>query len=1136
MSLKMLSKAGLVVCLIAGVASALMDPDLARRLEDLDNDAMLPVDFVLKEQFDSRVLASMVEGLPKPVRRARVGRILMDFAEEHQRELLAYLEGERAAGNVTDIRPLWLVNAVGCWAKKEVILAVNDRPDVELVYYDKMPVEITPVDLSEFVPGDAVTSVQPNLVVINARGAWAQGYTGQGVVIGVVDTGVRYTHDDLKNHLWTSTVYPNCGFNFASNQYSSGHTGPSPYDTLTPLDYYGHGTHCAGIATADGTYGNGTRDTMGVAPSAKIMSVPVDVYLHTPYPDTSMENNTMEGMQFCVCPKRDTLNGADLITMSLGLITSWLPRYAVWRRAEENILAAGIPHIVAAGNEGSGADKIRTPGNCPPPWPHPANHPTSKTPSAVITVGATDNNDAIASFSSHGPTRTWGSVAPWNDYVYPPGLMDPDVCAPGVNILSTSNSGDRSYTTMSGTSMATPGVAGCVALMLSKNMNLLPRQIDSILEMHAVKDLGRTGKDTVFGSGRINCSLAVAYTPLPRDVGCKVLLAPAGVLDSGTAVTPACSVYNYGNQAETYNVRMRIGTSYDTVANVSSHPAKTSVYVTFPQWTAQARGTWAVTCSTELGGDAVPANDKQSGSVRVRVMDAQCSSLLAPSGVVDLGAVVTPACSVYNSGTDTVTYTVRMKVGTTYDTTAIVTDHPPDEYVFVQFPDWVASVPGTHAVRCSTELAGDLVEPNNAKSGSVFVRTTDAGVLAIVAPVGVVDSGEVITPTAWVKNFGNQPVTVPVVLDIGTTYSDTQQYYIPAGDSVDVTFADWTALELGMHVVRCSTMLAGDMNSANDEKTDSVFVRTIDAGVLSIVAPAGVVDSGQVVTPQAWVRNLGNQPAAIPVLLEIGTTYADTQHTASIAPGDSALVTFADWTALTRGDNAVQCSTMLEHDMYPANNSLAGSVRVRVRDAAVAELVSPTGTVYEDTVIVPSAIVENLGTEQETFAVRLFIGAFYANETTMTVEPGAADTVWFEPWTAESLGTHPVRCSTALAGDVDPANDQVEDSVTVAKRPGVAGYELLPTAFALEPGRPTPFTRYTVIRYALPTASRSRVAVYDVRGRLMRTLVDMHQAAGWYSVVWDGCDQRGRRLAEGIYFCRMAAGDYLGTRRLILAR
>ena len=144
--------------------------------------------------------------------------------------------------------------------------------------------------------------------------------------------------------------------------------------------------------------------------------------------------------------------------------------------------------MIAAGNEGPTARSIRTSADCPPPWPNPANNPTSHAMSAVITIGATDNADAAASFTSIGPSD-WGSISPYNDYAYPPGLMDPDVMMPGVNILSTYNTGNQAYTTMSGTSMATPGAAGVVCLMLSKNPRLTPRQIDSILEMHAVTDL-----------------------------------------------------------------------------------------------------------------------------------------------------------------------------------------------------------------------------------------------------------------------------------------------------------------------------------------------------------------------------------------------------------------------------------------------------------------------------------------------------------------------------------------------------------------------------------------------------------------------------------------------------------------------
>jgi hypothetical protein len=513
--------------------SAQIEPGLIQRLaENRDTTGfrgengsvpIFRVDFYMTAQANALDLDPSLTGLPKPERRARVGRVLMDFASASQQELLTWLRVKEAEGQVTDISPLWIVNAIGCCATRDVIVAVAQRPDVALIYYDLMPCELGEIDLK--ARPEACDGIEPAMVVTNVRGAWNQGYHGENVVLGVVDTGVRYTHLDLRDHLWTSPAYPNCGFNFASYQYRThrSDSGPSPYDTLTPLDYYGHGTHIAGIALADGAWGDGSRDTMGIAPATLLMSLPVDVYLHSPYPDTSMENNTMEGFQFCIRPPRDTLNGADVITTSLGLVSGWLPRYAVWRAMEENVLAAGLPHTIVAGSEGPSARTIRCPACCPPPWPNPANHPTSQASSAVITVGATDNNDNVAPFSSIGPSDMWGNIPPYNDYAYPPGLTDPDVMMPGINIRSTYYTADDAYTDMSGTSMSCPAAAGVVCLMLSRNPALSPREIDSILELYAVRDLGAPGKDNTYGAGRINCSLAVALAAGPVNVGEEIL-------------------------------------------------------------------------------------------------------------------------------------------------------------------------------------------------------------------------------------------------------------------------------------------------------------------------------------------------------------------------------------------------------------------------------------------------------------------------------------------------------------------------------------------------------------------------------------------------------------------------------------
>jgi hypothetical protein len=202
------------------------------------------------------------------------------------------------------------------------------------------------------------------------------------------------------------------------------------------------------------------------------------------------------------------------------------------------------------------------------------------------------------------------------------------------------------------------------------------------------------------------------------DVGCTRILAPTGAFDSGTTVTPACSTYNYGSTTAGYLVRMRIGAGYNQTASVAGHAPGTRVYVTFPTWTATARGGNAVSCSTELAGDMVTANDKQTGAVTVNVHDVGTKILLAPAGTITPGSVVTPACSVFNFGMASESYNVRMKIGTVYDQTAAVAGHTAGATVYVTFPTWTAAA-GTFAVTCSTELAADLVKANDKRTGSV---------------------------------------------------------------------------------------------------------------------------------------------------------------------------------------------------------------------------------------------------------------------------------------------------------------------------------------------------------------------------------------------------------------------------------
>ncbi|OPY27038.1 MAG: Halolysin precursor [Methanocella sp. PtaU1.Bin125] len=316
---------------------------------------------------------------------------------------------------------------------------------------------------------DNVKYVEPNIVfhaildeaspIIGAPQVWDLGYTGKGVTVAVVDSGIDGTHPDFKGRI--------TGF----KDYVAGKT--SAYDD------FGHGTHCAGIIGGSGAASDGRY--RGVAPEVSLVGVKV-----LGKDGSGSLDNILAGINYAA------QTNADVISMSLG---SNQHSQAI-DDAVTKAVKAGKVVVCAAGNSGPGAKTI----GCP-----------ADTPDA-LTVGATDKSDAIASFSSRGPTRD--------------GRIKPDVSAPGKDIVSCRATGtndgkaiDTYYLSMSGTSMATPMVSGAVALMLQKKPDLTPAQVKDIMEKTA-KQLGSGVPNNNYGYGRISIKNAIDYldgkfTPAP---------------------------------------------------------------------------------------------------------------------------------------------------------------------------------------------------------------------------------------------------------------------------------------------------------------------------------------------------------------------------------------------------------------------------------------------------------------------------------------------------------------------------------------------------------------------------------------------------------------------------------------------
>ncbi len=266
--------------------------------------------------------------------------------------------------------------------------------------------------------------------LVNAPEAWARGYTGQGVVVAVLDTGVDRNHADLAGNIWTNAgEIANDGLDNDGNGYVDDVYGWNfANGNNNTLDGNRHGTHVAGtIAAANNGFG-----ATGVAYNSRIM--PVKVLDDS---GSGSYSGVAQGIRYAVD------NGADVINMSLGGGST----DSAVQSALQYASSRGVIVVMAAGNEGAAQ-----PG-----------YPASSATSWGLAVGAVNSSNQMASFSNRAGSNSSMRY----------------VTAPGVQVYSTLPNGGYGF--LNGTSMAAPHVAGVVALMLSANPNLTDAQVRQII-------------------------------------------------------------------------------------------------------------------------------------------------------------------------------------------------------------------------------------------------------------------------------------------------------------------------------------------------------------------------------------------------------------------------------------------------------------------------------------------------------------------------------------------------------------------------------------------------------------------------------------------------------------------------------
>lgn len=454
------------------------------------------IDFVavMKQQADVSAAATLAT---KDEKGEYVFQILQTTARQTQKPVLQLLQNEQ-----TTYQSFFIINAIYAVGDARLIRMLAERDDIAYIADNpRFPLQLPPNEPDENIIS-ARSAVEWGVQKISADQVWALGYTGQGVVVAGQDTGYDWSHPAIKpkyrgwngtvadhNYNWHDAIHTLSPLNHDSIPSPS--LNPCGLDAKIPCDDDSHGTHTMGTMVGD----DGAGNQIGVAPGARWIGV------------RNMErgwgapNTYIEGFQWFIAPtdinnkNPDSKKAPHVINNSWGCPTQEgcnTSNFNIMNTVVNNVKAAGIVVVVSAGNSGSNCNTVNDP---------------SAIFEGSFAVGATRQNDTIAGFSSRGNVTVDGS-----------GRLKPNVSAPGVSVRSSVPGGG--YSSLNGTSMASPHVAGLVALIISANPKLAGQveKIETIIEQTAKPMLttqncggvsGLSVPNNTYGYGRVDALAAV---------------------------------------------------------------------------------------------------------------------------------------------------------------------------------------------------------------------------------------------------------------------------------------------------------------------------------------------------------------------------------------------------------------------------------------------------------------------------------------------------------------------------------------------------------------------------------------------------------------------------------------------------
>jgi hypothetical protein len=1145
----------IVVSLAGGLWAAELQPGLDKVLQSAPPDSHLSVIVKLFNPNDIAALDQKLhaEKAPLALRHKTVIAALKDNAERTQGPVLARLDRMKDKGEVVGYTAYWIENLIVVLGNSDAILGLASDPAVESIGANFRAELIQPVRGPIRSAYHSSLDHETTTTGQDATGATRVnrelGITGHNRLIGGLDTGVMGSHPALHDR-WRGLTHPlaECWLDLL---------GSSP---AGPTDGHGHGTHTMGTMCGRAIVGNDTN-TVGAAPDAEwIACNAINQGV-----GGGFDQDILDAFQWFTDPdgNPNTMDDVpDVIQNSWGVYDGlgYPSCFSNWNTAITNCEAAGPVVTWSAGNEGPGAQTLRS----------PANYQLS--PTDIFSVGAVDLSLGgnppypIASFSSRGPS----GCAP------NPAAIKPEIVAPGVHVYSSYN--DGTYTYMDGTSMAGPHVAGIVALMREACPDCDAETIKDSLLATAI-DYGTAGDDNTFGHGFVNAYAAVQSvyalawvdgyvtsggSPLP---GARVDV----VNTAYTATTDTSGHYTVRVQGEgTYSVRYsKFGYSTHTETNVQTVVGDTT-YVAEVSLSPVPNGVLLGTVALQSG---IPARN-----ARVEFPGTPVADIFSDS----LGHfVVTLPATSFDVHLEYV-LNISPPLGLALDTTITVNTGDTTRVLFTLWVELAEpSMADAYGYRVYDRYDRDLpcpwdwteLDPGASGSGTLFGYSNGDSSAFFRAPFPISFYGQLsdsmtVNCNGWMlpgihHQAGKVDHAIPFSGDtlppgiIAPFWND-----IVAGlgarqfQGYDSTTGRWIFEFLSQHLVWPGNY----PNSWQVQILDPAFTPTAtgDCEIHFIYGSMGWLTGSTI--------GIENPTQTTGIQMRHDTTVADWSW--PIANGSSMRITTG--LATHYGHATVNVT------LYPApangtaltakvgGRTVTGSygsalVSDSIPAAPVSAVLATAG--YEmgraDRVTVPQGGNANFSIQ----AWRLDP----PREVTGSQAYGVVTLQWRRPLSVETQPYTNLRYSvyrdgvlraqalsdTVFADQTLPQDSTVSYVVKAEYRYGRAAAAPLmitidlpvstsanglPTVYQLYPAYPNPFNPDTRIRFDLPMTSSGRLDVYDIEGRLVRTLWSGDLAAGRYEYSWNSTDNAGHPVASGLYFCRFSSAHYTATQKMMLLK